>query len=125
VIRHPTVKAVINQCVGDVDSSSEDLVQMSPILMGDGAGVEGTSEFKGVELSIHVVDVVVEITTHNDRSISILPNDILDDISHSFCPLHMEWFLPRFEVAVQYLELLLPSCHSHSAEVSSQRFDKR
>ena len=92
VIRHPTVKAVINQCVGDVYSSSEDLVQMSPILMGDSVGVEGTSEFKGVELSIHVVDVVVEITTHNDRSISILPNDILDDISHSLCPLHMEWF---------------------------------
>jgi hypothetical protein len=73
---------------------------MPPILMGDDAGVEGTSELKGVELSIHVVDVVIEITTHNDRSISILPNDILDDISHSLCPLHMEWFLPRFEVTV-------------------------
>ena len=100
VIRHSTVKAVINQRIGDVDSSSEDLVQMPPILIGDDAGVEGTSEFKGVELSIHVVDVVVEITTHNDRSISILLDDILDDISHSFCPLHMECFLPRFEVAI-------------------------
>jgi len=100
VIRHPTIKAVIDQCVGDVDSSSEDLVQMPPILMGDDAGVEGTSEFEGVELSIHVVDVVVEITTHNDRGISILPNDILDDISHSLCPLRMEWFFHRFEVAV-------------------------
>ena len=50
MIRHPTVKAVINQCVGDVDSSSEDLVQMPPILMGDSVGVEGTSEFEGVEL---------------------------------------------------------------------------
>ena len=100
VIRHPTIKAVINQCVGDVDSSSEDLVQMSPILMGDGVGVEGTSEFKGVELSIHVVDVVVEITTHNDRSISILPNDILDDIGHSLCSFRFELFLSRFEVAL-------------------------
>ena len=100
MIRHPTVKAVINQCVGDVDSSSEDLVQMPPILMGDGAGVEGTSEFKRVELSIHVVDVVVEIITHNDRSISILPDDILDDISHFLRSILLELLVTRFEVAV-------------------------
>ena len=125
MIRHSTIKAIINQCIGDVDSSSEDLVQMSPILMGDGAGVERTSEFKGVELSIHVVDVVVEITTHNDRSISILPNDILDDISHSLCPLHMEWFLPWFEVAVKHLHIMLSSCQLYPAELCSQRFDKR
>ena len=29
VIRHPIIKAVIDQCIGDVDSSSEDLVQVS------------------------------------------------------------------------------------------------
>ena len=68
--------------------------------MGDNVGVEGTSEFEGVELSIHVVDVVVEVTTHNDRSISILSDDILDDISDSLCSLLLELFLPRFEVAM-------------------------
>ena len=59
MIRHPTVKAVINQCVGDVDSSSEDLVQMSTQLVGDGVRVECTGEIEEVEFAIEVGDVVV------------------------------------------------------------------
>ena len=57
MIRHSTVKAVINQRIGDVDSSSEDLVKMSTILMGDGVRVECASEVEDVELAIHMVDV--------------------------------------------------------------------
>ena len=52
-----------------------------------------------VECPIHVVDVIVEVTTHNDSSIGVLTNDILDDISDSFCSFLLELFLPRFEVA--------------------------
>ena len=80
MIRHSTVKAVINQRIGDVDPSNEDLVKMSPILMGDGIWVECTSEVEEVELGVQMVDVVVKVTTHHDCSICILPQDILDDI---------------------------------------------
>jgi hypothetical protein len=100
VIRHPTIKAVINQCIGDVDSSSEDLVKMSPILMGDGARIESASEVEEVELGVHMVDVVVEVTTHHDCSIRILPQDILDDIRHSLHSLLLVHLLSWFEVAV-------------------------
>ena len=63
-----------------------------------------------VECPIHVVDVIVEVTTHNDSSIGVLTNDISDDISDSLCSLLLEFFFPRFEVAVKYLHLLSPSC---------------
>ena len=53
-----------------------------------------------VECPIHVVDVIVEVTTHNDSSIGVLTNDILDDISDSFWSFLLELFLPRFEVAI-------------------------
>ena len=53
-----------------------------------------------VECPIHVVDVIVEVTTHNDSSIGILTNDILDDISNSFSSFLLELFFPRFEVAI-------------------------
>ena len=53
-----------------------------------------------VECPIHLVDVIVEVTTHNDSSIGVLTNDILDDISDSFCSFLLELFLPRFEVAI-------------------------
>ena len=125
MIRHPTVEAIIDQRIGNVNSSSEDLVQVSTQLMGDSALVNSVLKLQGVQLSVDVVDVIVEITTHDDSSISVLLDDILDDISDSFCSLGFERFVPRFEVAVQYLHLLFPSCHPRPAEIGSQRFDKR
>ena len=125
MICHSTVKAIIDQCVGNVNPSSEDLVQVSTQPVGNSALVNSVLELQEVQLSVDVVDVIVEITTHDDSGITILLDDILDDISHSFRSLRFERFAPRFEVTIQYLYLLLPSCHPRPAEIGSQRFDKR
>ena len=125
MIRHPTVKAIIDQRIGNVNPSSEDLVQVSTQLVGDSALVNSVLKLQDVQLSVDVVDVIVKVTTHDDSSIYILLDDILDDISDSFSSLCFERFVPRFEVAIQYLHLLLPSCHPRPAEIGSQRFDKR
>ena len=100
VIRHSTIKAIIDQRIGDVDSSSEDLIQMSPIHMGYSMRVECTSEVEEVELGVQMVDVVVEVTTHHDCSIRILPQDILDDIHHSLRSLLLIHLFSWFEIAV-------------------------
>jgi hypothetical protein len=73
---------------------------MSPILMGDGVRVECASEVEDVELAIHVVNVVVKVTTYHDCSIRILPQDILDDIRHSLHSLLLIHLFTWFEVAV-------------------------
>ena len=125
VICHPTVKVIIDQRVGNVNPSSEDLVQVSTQLVGNSALVDSVLKSQDVQLPVNVVDVIVKVTTHDDSSISVLLNDILDDISDSFCSLCFERFVPRFEVAVQYLHLMFPSCHPRPAEIGSQRFDKR
>jgi hypothetical protein len=120
VIRHPTIKAVIDQCIGDVDSSSEDLVQVSTQSMGDGVWIHCMGETEEVQLSVHVRDVVVEVTTHHNNRVHILFDDILDDISHSVCSILLELLLTRFKVAVEYLNLV-PTCrHPRPAEVCSQ-----
>jgi hypothetical protein len=106
VVRHPTIKAVIDQCIGDVDSSSEDLVQVSTQSMGDSVWVHCMSETEEVQLSVHVSDVVVEVTTHHNNRVHILFDDILDDISHSVCSILLELLLTRFKVAVEYLNLV-------------------
>jgi len=100
VICHPTIKAIIDQRIGNVNPSSEDLIQVTTQLMGDGVHAESSGEFQKVELSIHVVYVVVEVTTHHYRCIGILSDDILDDIGHPFCSLFLMLLLSRFEVAV-------------------------
>jgi hypothetical protein len=101
MIRHPTVEAIIDQRIGNVNPSSEDLVQVSTQLVGNSALVNSVLKLQDVQLSVDVVDVIVKVTTHDDSSICILFDDILDDISNSFCSLCLEGFAPRFEVAIQ------------------------
>ena len=96
MIRHPTVEAIIDQRIGNVNSSSEDLVQVSTQPMGDSALVNSVLKLQDVQLSVDVVDVIVKVTTHDDSSIYILLNDILDDIIDSLCSLHFDGFVPRF-----------------------------
>jgi hypothetical protein len=120
VIRHPTIIAIIDQCIGNVDSSSKDLVQVSTQSMSDSAWVHCMGETKELQLTIHVRDVVVEVTTHHNSRVHILLDDILDDISHSVCSILLELLLTRFKVAVEYLNLV-PTCrHPRPAEVCSQ-----
>ena len=96
MIRHPTIEAIIDQRIGNVNPSSEDLVQVSTQPVGDSALVNSVLKLQDVQLSVDVVDVIVKVTTHDDSSISVLLDDILDDISDSFCSLWFEGFIPRF-----------------------------
>ena len=54
VICHPTVKSIIDQRIGNVNPSSEDLVQVSTQLVGDSALVNSVLELQGVHFSVHV-----------------------------------------------------------------------
>ena len=100
MIRHSAIKAVIHHSICDVNTSGEDLVQMSSHLMGGCVSVICGSEIEEVHFAVHVVDVIVKVTTHDDRGICILLNDILDDICHSLRSLCFERFVAWFEVAV-------------------------
>ena len=122
MIRHPTIKAIIDQSIGYVDSCIEDLVQMSTQLVGDGVRVECTSEIEEVEFAIEVGDVVVKVTTCHNRSIRILPQDVFDDVCHPHRSFLLELLFPWFEVAIQHLHLTVASLHSHPAKVSAECF---
>ena len=101
VVGDTTVEPIIHHCIGDVHSSSEDLVKMTTQPVGDNSGVKCMGEVQVVQLPVHVGDVVIEVTTYHNRSLRILPDDILDDIRHSLCSFHLKLLLARFEVAIQ------------------------
>jgi hypothetical protein len=122
VIRHPIIKAIIDQCIGNVDSSSEDLVQMSTQLVGDGVRVECTGEIEEVEFAIEVGDVVIKVTTYHNRSIRILPYDVFDDVCHPHRSFLLELLFPWFEVAIQQLHLTVSSLHPHPTKVGAECF---
>jgi hypothetical protein len=100
VISHRFVKVVIHHSIGNVNFSSEDLIQVTSQLVSDTSLIKSMLKVMVVECPIHVVDVIIEVTTHNYSSIGVLTNDILDDICDSLCSFLLELFLPRFEVAV-------------------------
>ena len=100
MISHRFVKVVIHHGVGNVNFSSEDLIQVTSQPVSGTSLIKSMLKVMVVECPIHVVDVIIKVTTHNDSSIGVLTNDILDDISHSLCSFLLELFLPRFEVAI-------------------------
>jgi hypothetical protein len=100
VVSDGIVETVVHQGIGDIHPPGEDLIEVPTHYMGDSIGFESTSEVEVVQLTVHVGDVVVKVTTHHNCRFRILLDDILDDISHSFRSLHFELFLPRFEVAI-------------------------
>ena len=100
MISHRFVKVVIYHCIGNVNFSSKDLIQVTSQFVSGTPRVKSMLKVMVLECPIHVVDVIVEVTTHNDGSIGVLTNDISDDISDSLCSLLLEFFLPRFEVTI-------------------------
>ena len=90
------IKAIVHHSIGDFDTSGKDLIQMAAKFMGDNVWVECTLESMEEQLLVHVVDVVVKVTTYHDVSIGIL----LDDISHSLRSILLGLLITRFEVAV-------------------------
>jgi hypothetical protein len=86
VIRHPTIKAII------------DLVQMSIQNVSDGVMIKCKGEVKEVEFEIEVMDVVVKVTTYHNCSIRILPQDVFDDVCHPQRSFLLELLLPWFKL---------------------------
>jgi len=100
VVSDSTVETVVHQGIGDIHPPGEDLIEVTTHYMGDSIGFEGTSEVKAVQLTVHVGDVIIKVTTHHNCRFRILLDDILDDISHSLRSFRFELFLSQFEVAI-------------------------
>ena len=67
-----------------------------------------------------VVHVVVEVTTHNDRSMRVLPDDVPRDFRYPFGPLLQVLLFPWLEIAVKDLDVLVTQFQLGPAEVCSQ-----
>ena len=102
MIRHSTIKAVIHQRIGNVDSFSEDLVKMPTQLMGDGLWIHCPRKAFPHQFRLHVLHVVVKVTTHHDTCIDILPIDVIEDFCDSPRSFLLERLFSPFEVAIEF-----------------------
>ena len=73
-------------------------------------------EIKWPQLLDDVVHVVVEVNTHDYRSAGVLPDDVPDDLGHSYGPLFQVLLFSRLEIAVQNLNVFVAEFQLSPAE---------
>ena len=84
---------------------SEHLVEVATKAVSLSAGLYRGVELEWPQLLDDEVHVVVEVTTHDYRSIRILPHDISDDIGDSLRSLTEVLLFTWLKVAVQNLDI--------------------
>ena len=84
--------------------------------MGLSARVNCRGEVKWSQLLDDVSHVVVKVTTYDYRSAGVLPDDVPDDLGHSYCPLFQVLLFSRLEIAVQNLNVFVAELELGPAE---------
>ena len=65
-------------------------------------------------------NVVVEVTTHDDRCVRVLPDDILNDVQDSLGPVLQVLLLPRVKITVENLDIRVPELELGPTHVSPE-----
>ena len=73
-------------------------------------------EIKWPQLLDDVSHVVVEVTTYDYRSAGVLPDDVPDDLGHSYGPLFQVLLFSRVEIAVENLNVFVAEFQLSPAE---------
>ena len=89
---------------------------MSTLVVSFSTRFDSGGEIKRSQLLDDVSHVVVEVTTHDYRSAGVLPDDVPDDLSHSYCPLLQVLLFSRFEIAIQNLNVFVAEFQLSPAE---------
>ena len=90
---------------------SEHLVEVATKAVRLSAGLYGGVELEGPQLLDDEVHVVVEVTTHDYRSIGVLADDISDDIRDPLGPLFKVLLFSWLQVAVKNLQIEVSHPH--------------
>jgi hypothetical protein len=72
----------------------------------------------------HHRDVVVEVTTDDDRGMIVLLDDVLGDIHNLPCPVFQLLLLPRIDVAVEDLDDMVGDLQLRPAQVGTHGLDE-
>ena len=83
---------------------------------------ECRGESRSNHLTVDFCHLPVEVSTDDDLSLGILPDDALHEADDCLRSLHHKAFLARFQVYVEYVDLLPAQGYLGPVEVGAQRF---
>ena len=88
--------------------------------MGLSAGFECASEIQGPQFLNDISNVVVKVTTYDNRSIGVLPYNVSSDFDHPFSSLFQVWLFIRLKIAVENLNILVAELELGPTEISAK-----
>jgi hypothetical protein len=93
---------------------------MSTLVVSFSTRFNSGGEIKWPQLLDDVSHVVVEVTTHDYRSAGVLPDDVPDDLGHSYGPLFQVLLFSRLEIAVQNLNVFVAELELGPTEIGAK-----
>ena len=93
---------------------------MSTLVVSFSTWFHSGGEIKRSQLLDDISNVVVEVTTHDYRSAGVLPDDVPDDLGHSYGPLFQVLLLSGLEIAVENLNVLVVELKLRPTEISAK-----
>ena len=117
MVGHRVAVLLAQNDLPDCHVPCEHLVEVTTLSMGLTTRVDRQCKVERSQLLDDVGHVVVEVTTYDDRSMRVLPDDIPRDFRYPFGSLLQVLLLPRLEVAVEDLDVLVTQFQLGPAEV--------
>ena len=89
----------------DFHVPSEHLVEVATLSMGLSSLLHRSRELEGPQLLDDIRHVVVEVTTHDNRSAGVLSDDVPDDIHDPHCPFFEVLLVSWLQITVENLNI--------------------
>jgi hypothetical protein len=99
---------------------NEHLVEVAALALSLSAGVDCRREAEVPQLLDDVHHVVIEVTTDDNRSAGVLPDDISHDLDYSNKPVLKILLLSWLDIAVKDLDIMVAKLQLGQAEESSE-----
>ena len=107
MVGHRVAVPLTQDDLPDFHVPHEHLVEVATLAMGFETRVDRQCKVERGQLLDDVAHVVVEVTTDDDRSMWVLPDDVPRDFRYPFGPLLQVLLFPWLEIAVEDLDVLV------------------
>ena len=92
------------------------------MFVGLSAGFECASEIQGPQFLYDVGHVVVKVTTYDNRSIGVLPDNVSGDLNHPLGSLFQVLLFARLKITVENLNIFVAELELSPTEIGAKCF---
>ena len=107
MVGHRVAVLLAQDDLPDFHVPHEHLIEVASLSMGLETRVDRRCKVERSQLLDDVTHVVVEVTTDNNRSMRVLPDNVSCDFGYPLCSFLQVWLFSRLEITVKHLNVLV------------------